>query len=115
MSYEFDFDNVQYDDGFGVKDGHLVLECEPVFEDTRYTAHDETGMLATYGSSKALTGVNILGATVFLIGNNGVELGEAELDHDEVMKTYPWIEGELIDKLLMKDLSDWGGGFTNEI
>lgn len=104
MSFEYDF-QVHYDDGYGVKDGDLVVECEPVFEDTRYSAYDETGMLATYGSSKALTGVKILGATVFLIGNNGVELGECELDAEDVLKNYPWIEEELIEKMLNKDLT----------
>lgn len=39
MAYEYDFENLQYDTGYGAVDGTLIVEVEPVFTDETFDAH----------------------------------------------------------------------------
>ena len=78
MSYEFEFDDIHYDTGYGEQSGDLIVEVEPVYTDESFGAHNAAGQPQTYGGMK-LTGVEVLDATLFLVGNNGQELGEVDL------------------------------------
>ena len=98
MSYELDFDNIEYDRGYGIQCGTLVIEVEPIFTDESFDAHGPGGNLQLYGDTNALTDFEILGATMFFVGNNGEELGEMEMDSDTVLKlvSHAWIFERLI-------------------
>ena len=98
MSYEYEIDDIEYDTGYGEQMGTLMVECESIIEDCRFDAHNIAGELATFGGN-CVGGVKVLGATLFLIGNNGVELGEVEFSGDELLKQYPWLEDHLIERL----------------
>lgn len=79
MSYEIEIDDVEFDTGYGVHSGTLVVEYEPTSE----------------------SGPHILGATLFLIGNNGVELGEYTFSHDDAINEFRWLEEYLLNKLFL--------------
>jgi hypothetical protein len=101
MSYELEFmgdDYITVDTGYGEYGADLIVEVEPVYEDLRFDAHGPGGTLQTYGDANALVGVNVLGATAFVIGNNGVELGEMELDEED-LKKHGIDEEVLLEKL----------------
>jgi len=85
MSYEIELLNsdheyrFEYDSGYGVIGGDILLEVEPLFTDESFDAHNLTGSISQYGNTHVLTGAKVLQATFYAIGNNGVELGEHEL------------------------------------
>jgi hypothetical protein len=98
MSYEYEIEDVEYDTGYGVERGNIMVECEAIIEDGRFDAHNEAGNSQTYGGDY-VGGVKVLDATLYLIGNNGVELGEVEFTQADLFKEYPSIEEDLIQRL----------------
>lgn len=103
MSYEIELFNsdhdyeFEYDTGYGVVGGDVYLEVEPVFTDERFDAYNGAGNLQMYGNAHALTGVKVLQATFYAIGNNGVELGEYDIT-DQYEKYIS--DDQLLDKLV---------------
>lgn len=91
--FEFEFDDVTIDVGSGEMNGTLIVECDPVIEIDTYTAHNQMGELQDY-SSKSLEDVKILGATLFVIGNNGEELGELVYSPEEVESKFEWVKSK---------------------
>jgi len=103
MSYEYEFDDVEYYDDYGV----LYLEVEPVFEDQMFDGYNGFGALQTYGDAHALADISILSATVFLYGDDGEEVGEVNLEPEEVLKKYRWVKELCLDRLALEDLDDY--------
>jgi len=97
VSYEYEYEDVEYDGGYGDLVGTLIVECEPVIEDGRFDAYNIAGTLSTYGSDY-VSGVKNVTATFFAIGNNGEELGEYTFEGIEDLKQFYITEDELIEK-----------------
>jgi len=100
MSYTVEFNDMEYDTGYGVHCGDLVIEVSPVFTDESFDAFNGAGVLQRYGSVKTLTGVELEDACLFLIGNNGVELGEVSFDSiEDLTKQYGITEDDLLEAI----------------
>lgn len=98
MTFEYEIEDIDYDNGYGVQNGTLIVECEPIWEDCRFDAHNGIGNLQTYGGY-AVTGAKVLGATLYLIGNNGQDIGEIEFPDYEALNEFKWLEEYLVNEL----------------
>ena len=97
MSYEIIIEDCIVDNGYGEHSAEIYIDVEAIIEDTSFNAYNIAGILQTY-KSKAITDINIISATAFLIGNNGIELGELELDSNDVLKYIT--KDELLNKVI---------------
>lgn len=86
MSYTLEFDDIDYDRGFGMEYGTLQLEVTPVFTDETFDAYNYGGTLQVYGDSEALTGFTIEGGSLFLINNDGGEYCEIPMETEEILE-----------------------------
>lgn len=84
--FELEYNEVPYDTGYGEKYGDLYIDVYPVYTDETFDAHGPGGNLQVYGNSKAITDFEIDSGTLFLVGNNGEELGEVVLSQDEIIQ-----------------------------
>jgi len=105
MSYEYEFEDMHYDTGYGEIDGTLIIECTPIIEDGRFDAYNIAGTISTYGSTYVTSVTNIT-ATFFGIGNNGQELGEYTFEGIEELEQFDITEDVLIEKLLQDVAQD---------
>lgn len=99
MSFEYEIDDVDYND----QNGTLFIEVEPILENSSFSAYNEFGTLHEYDEGPVLSGVNIIGATLYLVGNNGEEVGEINFD-DNALDEFSWLETYLIEKMGNEDL-----------
>lgn len=106
MSFEYHIDDVEYDTGYGVQHGTLVVEVDPVVADQSFDAYNGMGVLQSYGGM-GLEDVEVLGATLFLVGNNGEELGEVEFPGTESLDSFKWLQEDLFNRVSEEDLSDY--------
>lgn len=97
---ELEYNEIEYDTGYGVQYGDLYLDAYPIYTDESFDAHGPGGTLQRYGDSNALTDFEIESGTLFLVGNNGVELGEVELSHDEILELVD--HDEILQDLIKK-------------
>ena len=84
--FELEYNDIEHDTGYGVYSGDLYLDVYPIYTNETFHAHGPGGNLQRYGDSNALTDFEIESGTLFLVGNNGVELGEIELSHSEILE-----------------------------
>lgn len=97
VSYEYEYDDMEYDGGYGDLVGTLIVECEPIIEDGRFDAYNIAGTLSTFGTDY-VGGVKNVTATFFAIGNDGEELGEYTFEGIEELKQFGITEEDLIER-----------------
>lgn len=85
MSYEIIIEDCIVDNGYGEHSAEIYVDVEPIIEDCSFDAYNYLGGLQFYGGYQ-IVDIKILTGTAFLIGNNGVELGEIELDEQDILK-----------------------------
>lgn len=75
MELEIHVEDFEYDTGYGVQHGDLYFTVEAQLE------HDEDGS----GAPLVSVSYDFLGGTFYGIGNNGQELGEVEIDSEDLI------------------------------
>lgn len=107
MAYEYEFEDLYYDAGYGELGGVLQVTVEPIFQDECYAAYNSNGDLQTYGEYRTLGGAEIIEATFYAYGNNGEELGEYSFETlAELTRHFGITELDLIKRLDNENLED---------
>ena len=82
---ELEINDINYDTGYGVHNGDLYITINPILENQDFDFDGPQG-LSTHKVGNQLVDFKIESATLFLVGNNGAEIGEVELNESEVLK-----------------------------
>lgn len=89
--FSLEFDDIEYDNGYGIHGGSILVEFSPVIESGHFSAHNGAGNLQTYGDDY-VSQIEIEHCSIQLWDQDGGELGGyIELDIESNDSEYHWI------------------------